>query len=332
MLKFLNNSLEDIDDVIVDVATSLKLPEVIVEKDLYVSYILDYLFSRSEFKNYFEFKGGTSLSKGYGLINRFSEDIDVVLKSEVLGEDLEAIIKLESKNQKFKKAEKLNNKALEFYRNTLIPSIMNDLQKETNIKFTERLEEKELAIYIEYPTKHADKYVANAVKLEIGPLAAWTPCETKTLSSFVAQKYPQLFERPEFPVLITRPVRTFWEKSVIMHQEANRVDGKVPRYYSRHYYDLYRMYSTFVKEEAFENLDLLEEVRKFTMTFYYRSWSKFEEAVPGTFRLYPNELSMNALKSDYDDMKKMIYGNIPSFEEVLTVIKQLEIEINQLGK
>ena len=133
MLKFLRNSLEDIDDVIVDVATSMKLPEVIIEKDLYVSYILDYLFSRSEFKNYFEFKGGTSLSKGYGLINRFSEDIDVVLKSEVIGENLEEIIHLESKSQKEKMAEKLNAKAIEFYKNKLIPSIMNDLKKETNI-------------------------------------------------------------------------------------------------------------------------------------------------------------------------------------------------------
>lgn len=133
MLKFLKNSLEDIDDVFVDVATSMKLPEVIIEKDLYVSYILDYLFSRSEFKNYFEFKGGTSLSKGYGLINRFSEDIDVVLKSEVIGENLEEIIHLESKSQKEKMAEKLNAKAIEFYKNKLIPSIMNDLKKETNI-------------------------------------------------------------------------------------------------------------------------------------------------------------------------------------------------------
>lgn len=172
MLKFLKNSLEDIDDVIVDVATSMKLPEVIIEKDLYVSYILDYLFSRSEFKNYFEFKGGTSLSKGYGLINRFSEDIDVVLKSEVIGENLEEIIHLESKSQKEKMAEKLNAKAIEFYKNKLIPSIMNDLKKETNIPFKERLEEKELAIYLEYPTNHSDSYIPNAVKLEIGPLAA----------------------------------------------------------------------------------------------------------------------------------------------------------------
>ena len=332
MLKFLRNSLEDIDDVIVDVATSMKLPEVITEKDLYVSYILDYLFARSEFKNYFEFKGGTSLSKGYGLINRFSEDIDVVLKSEVIGENLEEIIHLESKSQKEKMAEKLNTKAIEFYKNKLIPSIMNDLKKETNIPFKERLEEKELAIYLEYPTNHSDSYIPNAVKLEIGPLAAWTPCESITLSSFIAQKYPNLFDKPVFPVLITRPVRTFWEKAVIMHQEAHRVDGKVPRHYSRHYYDLYKMYSSFVKQEAFDSLDLLEEVRRFTMTFYNRGWAKFEDAVPGSFMLYPNEKSLSALKADYNDMNNMMYGEIPYFEEVLSTIKKLEDEINGLKK
>ena len=330
MLKFLNNSLEDIDDVIVDVAASMNLPEVIVEKDLYVSYILDYLFSRSEYRDYFEFKGGTSLSKGYGLINRFSEDIDIVLKAEVIGENLDNILTLKSRNKQGDEGNRLNLKALDFYKTKLIPSIMLDLKNETNIDFKDWLEEKELAIYIEYPTKHTDNYVANSVKLEIGPLAAWTPCATKYLSSFVAQKHPQLFDKPEFPVLITQPVRTFWEKAVIMHQEAHRETGKVPRHYSRHYYDLFKMYSTYVKEDAFKNLELLEDVRNFTMTFYYRKWSMFDEAVPGTFRLYPNDNCMASLRADYEDMRKMIYGDIPSFDEVLDVIKKLESEINEL--
>ena len=332
MIKFLNNSIDEIDDVIIDVAASMKLPAVIVEKDLYVSYILDYLFSRSKYRNHFEFKGGTSLSKGYGLINRFSEDIDVVLKSDILGEDLYQIISLESKSQKTKKADELNNKALEFYRSEFIPSIIDDISKEVNVQFQPRLDEKEIAIYLEYPTKHSDPYVKNAVKLEIGPLAAWTPCETKILSSFVAQKYPALFERADFSVLVTKPVRTFWEKAVIMHQESHREDGKVPRHYSRHYYDLYKMFNSSVKQEAFDSLDLLDEVRKFTMTFYYRNWSKFEEAVPGSFSLYPNENSKKALFSDYEDMKEMIYGDIPKFEEVLYVIKELENQINALRK
>ena len=90
------------------------------------------------------------------------------------------------------------------------------------------------------------------------------------------------------------------------------------------------MYSSFVKKEAFDSLDLLEEVRRFTMTFYNRGWAKFEEAVPGTFMLYPNEKSLPALRTDYDDMKNMMYGDIPDFEEVLSTIKKLENEINGL--
>ncbi len=128
MKKFLNNSLDDIDDVITDVANSMKLQQVIIEKDLYVSYILDYLFSRSKYKSYFEFKGGTSLSKGYGLINRFSEDIDVVLKSDILNVNLHDIISIESRNQKAKKAEELNSLAIEFFKNKLIPDIMKQTE------------------------------------------------------------------------------------------------------------------------------------------------------------------------------------------------------------
>ena len=330
MIKFLNNSIDEINDVISDVANTMKLSNFIVEKDLYVSYILDYLFSRSKYKNYFEFKGGTSLSKGYGLINSFSEDIDVVLKSDILNEDLENIINLTSKKQKTKKAEELNSKAISFYKNEFIPSIINDINNEIKVNFTPRLDENELAIYLEYPTQQKDSYIKNAVKLEIGPLAAWTPCETKALSSFIAQYYPDLFDKPDFPVLITKPIRTFWEKAVILHQEANRENGNVPRHYSRHYYDLYKMFSSNVKKEALESLDLLDEVRKFTMTFYYRSWSKFEDAKPGSFKLYPNSNSLKSLLSDYEDMKKMIYGDIPEFDEVLSIIKELENQINQL--
>ncbi len=117
-----------------------------------------------------------------------------------------------------------------------------------------------------------------------------------------------------------------------MHQESNREDGKVPMRYFRHCYDLYKMYFSFVKNEAFENIDLLNEVRTFTLAFYNRQWSKFEGAVPGTFKLYPNPNSISNLQKDYENMKQMIFGDSPSFEEVLTVIQKLETEINQLGK
>lgn len=332
MRKFLHNDKKDIDSAIINTARRKNLPPALVEKDFYVCYILDYLFNRFEYKQFLEFKGGTSLSKGYNLINRFSEDIDVVLRSDVLNVDLKDIINLKSKNQKMKQADALNKQALHFYSEKLIPIVKRDLASEVEIEFDITLNEEELAIYIKYPSSFHNGYIKDSVKLEIGPLAAWTPCETKEISSFITQEYQQLFENKAFPVLITKPVRTFWEKAVILHQEAHREDGEVPLRYFRHYYDLYKMYSTFVKTEAFANLDLLNEVRTFTMTFYYRSWAKFEEALPGSFMLYPNKNSLIKLKHDYEEMKEMIFGDTPSFEEVLSTIKKLEDEINGLKK
>ena len=93
MRKFLHNERKNIDAAILNTARKKNLTPALVEKDLYVCYILDYLFNRFAYKNFLEFKGGTSLSKGYDLINRFSEDIDVVLKADVLNVNLEEIIK-----------------------------------------------------------------------------------------------------------------------------------------------------------------------------------------------------------------------------------------------
>jgi len=139
------------------------------------------------------------------------------------------------KEKNIEQVEALNNRALHFYAETLIPILERNLASELDIKFKVTLNKDELAIYIKYPSSFQNDYVKDSVKLEIGPLAAWTPCETKEISCFIAQEYPQLFERIDFPVLITKSVRTFWEKAVILHQEAPRKGGDVPLRYFRHY-------------------------------------------------------------------------------------------------
>ena len=291
--------------------------------------MLDYLFNRCVYKDCFEFKGGTSLSKAYSLIDRFSEDVDIVLDTSVLGIDLYEVMNLESNNQKTKMAEKINDEASNFIIEKLIPVLEKDLNKEITKNFEIRYEKKELAVYIKYPSNHSNPYIRSEVKLEIGPLAAWTPFETRNISSFVCQEYPELFDQEQFSVRVTKPVRTFWEKSLILHQEAHREDKDIPRRYSRHYYDIHKMYHSYVKQEALNNLNLLSEVREFTKTFYNRSWSKFDEAKPGTFKLYPNNYSIDVLKEDYESMKVMIYKDAPEFEDILITIKKLETEINQ---
>lgn len=280
-------------------------------------------------RDYIEFKGGTSLSKGYNLINRFSEDVDLVLDSSLLGIDLEDILSLETRNQKSKKTQLLEKEALDFYKATMIPTLETEIRNELNKDIELYLHEKESSIYVRYTSSFDDDYVNSDVKLEIGPLAAWTPNEKVEIHSFIQELYPELCNAGSFPVLVTLPKRTFWEKAVILHQEAHRSDGKVPRRYSRHYYDLYRMYFSKVKDEALTDFALLEEVRKFTLAFYYRSWSNFESAKPGSLKLYPAKSSLVALSRDYSAMRSMIFGDdIPQFDEILAIMRQLENEIN----
>ena len=231
-----------------------------------------------------------------------------------------------SNNQKNKLVNELNNRALEFYKNKLLKVITNDLTNEINKELKISLREEELAIYIEYPSSYNSSYIKNAVKIEIGPIASWTPYETKKIKSYVSTYYPNLFDNISFNVRVTLPVRTFWEKAVILHQEANRENGKIPQRYSRHYYDLYKMYYSNVKNDALNNFGLLEDVRLFTMTFYNRAWAKFEEAKPGTFKLIPKNL--DDLKNDYKLMESMFFKEFPSFDEVIDVLKKLENEIN----
>ena len=118
------------------------------------------------------------------------------------------------------------------------------------------------------------------IRLEIGALAAWTPAKTAQIEPYAAKYYPKIFEQKETAILTVAPERTFWEKATILHHEANRPEHlEMPQRYSRHYYDLYRMAATPVKEAAFSRLDLLKKVVDFKMKFYPRAWAKYPEAV-----------------------------------------------------
>lgn len=104
----------------------------------------------------------------------------------------------------------------------------------------------------------------------------------------------------------------------------------MPQRYSRHYYDLYRMSMTPVKEVAFARVELLKTVVDFKMKFYPRAWAKYQEAVPGTLKLVPPDYRFAALAADYEAMKDMLYGDVPTFETVMSAVSELEKEINAL--
>ena len=166
------------------------------------------------------------------------------------------------------------------------------------------------------------------VKLEIGPLASWTPWEKKSITSLVGEFEPHL-EIQSFDVPVIKAERTFWEKIEALHHEHYRPETKkAPKRFSRHYYDVYKMFGFGVFNVAKHDLALLVDIVDFTRKFYPRSWAHFELCKPGTMLLMPSEHAMPVMKADYAAMRAMIYGDYPSFDEILRIIKQLESEIN----
>lgn len=180
-----------------------------------------------------------------------------------------------------------------------------------------------------YKNDFNDEYVLPVIRLEIGALAAWTPAALKEITPYAAQEYPKLFLQPSTEVLTVLPERTFWEKATILHREANRPEGsKVPPRYSRHYYDLYRMAKSAVRQSALADKELLEKVVAFKEKFYRCPWAKYDEAKFGAIRLLPPKHNVATYKADYAHMQNMIFGEKPPFDDIMSELKRLEDEIN----
>jgi len=319
-------------DLFRNTANKMGLHDAIVEKDFWVCFTLDYLFHRSEWKNAITFKGGTSLSKAFGLINRFSEDIDLILDWRVLGYGRDEPWENRSGTKQDAFNKEANTRAERFLAESFVPKIKSDLTDEldlaqgANIYIDER--DRQTVIFA-YPHLFTNTATLPVIRLEIGALAAWTPASLARITPYTSEQYPAIFNQPSTEILTVSPERTFWEKATILHHEANRPEHlSMPARYSRHYYDLYQMSLTNIKTKALSDTELLKKVVEFKMKFYPRSWAKYPEAAPGTLKLVPPKYRFAELKADYTAMKDMIYGDVPSFETIMEAMGGLEEEIN----
>ena len=298
----------------------------IVEKDFWVCWILNRLFS-SELRNKLIFKGGTSLSKVFNLIERFSEDIDLILNWQGLID--EDPMQARNKTQQGKLNKRLDDAGERFIHNNLFPTI-HDLC--AGICEVEMSQDNPNVILIKYPAAFSSGYLRPEILLEIGPKAAWIPHATYQMYSYAALAYPKRFKNDKVDLIATTPERSFWEKVTILHAEAHRpASKKAPPRYSRHYYDTAQMADSSVKNTALADSELLARVVEFKQRFYPSGHAHYDLARIGTLKLLPPEHAMANLASDYSKMREMIYGNYPSFAEIIAKLKNLEKEINQGG-
>lgn len=329
MREFATLPQEDRADALIVAAQEKGMHPAIVEKDFWVCWTLDFLFGESAFRDSFAFKGGTSLSKGFDLIERFSEDIDLIFDWRLLGYGIDEPWEMRSNTKQDAFVRQINEDAASFLREELMPEMQAYLDEQHIASASLQIDgDDPQTLRFFYPQSFSDDSILQEIRLETGALAAWTPTTVARISPYIAEEFPEAFAHPETSVLTVSPERTFWEKATILHKEAFRTNGRFPSRYSRHYYDLCKLAHSDVKTRALDDMSLLKSVVDFKMTFWRSNAARYDLCVPGTLKLMPPKDSMPLVEQDYSSMRNMIFGDAPDFDDLMLGISELESEIN----
>ena len=323
-------------------AASLNLQGPIIEKDFWVCWTLKELFALPTIGGHLIFKGGTSLSKIYKVIQRFSEDIDISIDRSFLGfggaNEPEAG---GSGKENARRIEALKAACQQKIVGELFPALNAALESKLRgkDKWLLRVDENDTdkqTLLFEYPTCFpidSFSYIRRAVKIELGARSDHWPYETKSITPYVAEQFPKGFIEPSSVLKVLSAERTFWEKATILHTEFHRpVDKIIPERYSRHYSDFYELILKGVAQSATSKLDLLARVAEHKRLFFKSSWAKYDEAVKGTLRIAPPDFRIKALSEDYAKMQQMFFGKTLNFSEIIDGLQRWEFEFNQKPK
>lgn len=339
------------------VAAQLETQAANVEKDLYVCWVLDFLFNRRQGDPIgLYFKGGTSLSKAYGLIKRFSEDIDIGIYKTDLKVPLEAdIAALPSVNKQQRTlAEQVDEAARQYVSGPLKEELTQEIAsvEETigqpghfSLGFgfdAYRNKEALDILVVSYKSVFdaGDAYVQAAVRIEGGARPDPEPAEPREIVPYIASELPAELDLTVRNVTTVRPERTFWEKVLILHAmtemtEKRSADGNPDRpipdlnRYSRHYYDVHQIWTHPDHGAATASMrDLAEACRRHKELMFRAPDHRYDRAVPGSYRLVPTADMRAKLAADYARMAAMIFGTPPTFAEVMASIETLERHLN----
>ena len=331
-LNFLNLSEQRRRRAIEEAATRRMTLAVIVEKDFWVCWMLSVIFE-SPFTNDVVFKGGTSLSKVFGVIDRFSEDIDLSLSPEFLKLPVAGA----SRNQAHKWMERAEAACSAVVRDELRPvleAVIRDVlgaRDSAWLEFqTDALTNSPVLLF-HYPTTQPPgfDYLRRSVKLEFGSLTEQRPVARHSVRPWLADVFPAVFSDWSCEVVALEIERTFWEKATILHAEHYRPPGRpTPDRFSRHYADTAALASHPAGVAAVDQTETRDRVVQWKSQFFGSSWARYDLAVPGTFRLLPATDRVASLQRDYQAMKDMYLSEPVSFDSILETLTRLEDRIN----
>jgi predicted nucleotidyltransferase component of viral defense system len=334
MSKFLQLPVEEQIKHISKSMFSLNLPNVAIEKDVWVTAVLRSLFALP-YANQISFKGGTSLSKCWNLIQRFSEDVDIAINREYFGFQGETFTIREI-------SKKLRKATCKFCRNTLQYDLTKQMIADgipanlfsVSMNITDITTIDPEKIFIEYKSVFNEvSYIKNTVILEINGRSMKEPLEKVEIQSFIDEILPQAaFAEKPFEIQVVAPERTFLEKVCLLHEEFAKKDQEKIRVnrMSRHIYDIARMLDTPIAEKALNNSDLYKHIIAHRRMFQAMKDFDYDTLLPATINIIPPDSVIARWEDDYTKMQTMIYGESPSFETMIDKIKQLNERINQI--
>lgn len=304
-MKYLHEH-EDFKYFINETARLVNLSEFIVEKDYWVTYLLKNLV-RSEFSNEFVFKGGTCLSKAYNLIERFSEDIDLLmLETE----------KTQSKTQKEKRLI-----ALREYINGL-----DDLSYTTGNRSPLYA-----AFRFSFPTQSTviTDSVGKEILLEPGYRGGTVPeIQKKTITSYIEKLVDgklEDYDTKPFEINVLSAERIFVEKVFAIKEIYDKDNGETLQKKTRHYYDIYRLLQTNEVQALLNDKTKLEsiitDINEISNKYYNLAPVTWEELI-SHIALKPDDLLFNKLKQGYKNDKDLYYNQI-EFEEIISTMNRL---------
>lgn len=311
-----------------------KLDVFSIEKDWWVTMVLRALFA-SEFAEHFSFKGGTSLSKCFRLINRFSEDVDIAVNREFLG--------FSGELSKTQVSDRLRRASCDFSRNRLPAEIERQLmvlgiprtEFEVKVNVTAVTTTDPEVIEIEYNSVfNEENYVRNKVLVEVSGRSMSEPTERVEICSMIGDLLPNVpYADKPFTLTAVSPKRTFLEKACLLHEEFAQTTRAVrSERMSRHIYDLERIMSTSIAEEALADKELYRAVIDHRRKLIGLKDFDYDQLLPQNISFVPPSDVIDSWRADYETMRvSMIYGDSLTFNELITRIEELNLKFKQIS-
>ena len=311
----------------------IPLPAAVIEKDFWVCWTLNLLNDMPELKGNITFKGGTSLSKAWGLIERFSEDIDIAINRKVFGQEPpHGAEDAASNTQRKLRLEELENKSAAFITEILLPSLYKKIAEHLKPEeFTLKPIQKgnEVNIEFEYPgtLKNELGGLLPVVLIELVPRADEIPNEERKVTSIIFEVFSDILGESSFQVSTLAPERTFLEKLLFIHETLEGFNKGSERK-SRHYYDLFKLYQAGIFERIKANRELLQMVVEHRQTFFRYNTLDYAGILNNGVRIVPTQENWSDWRGDYSRTAVMIYNSVPTFDELMEFAQRLEIEFN----